>query len=113
MSCVFDPEAVFRENEDNSETLRGGTHAPVVTIVLLIFATLVGVMFNFRKHIREQVMAIKKRKPKEEREPSMSELEVMELDPFRLESRHIKTFSVRNGSRTLERVQSVTCMLNQ
>ena len=104
MSCVFDPDAVHREKEDNSETVRGGTHAPVVTIMLLILATIVVVMFSFRKHIRKQVMTIKKRKPEEEREPSMSELEVTELDPFSSESRNIKTFSVRNGLRTLESV---------
>ena len=41
--------------------------------MLLIIATLLGVMFNFRKYIREQMVTIKKWKPAEEREPSMSE----------------------------------------
>ena len=98
MVCQFDPEAVIRGNkEDNEVKEAGGTHAPIVTITLLIFGTVLGVLFIFRKNIMDQVKDITKRKPEEEREPSMSELEVMELDPFSSECKNIKTFSVRNG----------------
>ena len=65
MSCVFDPDEVISEKEDNKVKETGGTHAPVETIMFCsFFGTLIGVLFNFRNHIMDQVMAIKKRKRK-------------------------------------------------
>ena len=97
MSCVFDPDSLLQEEVEDNDTRTGGTLAPIITIVILMLSTVIGIiMMYFRKHIQQQIEKITKKKPREEREPSMSELEVMELDPFSSESRHIKTFSVRN-----------------
>ena len=100
MSCAFDQDLLIGDKEEIKGTNPGGTLSPLVTIMLLVCATFVGVLISFRKHIMEQVERMRRRKPVEEREPSMSELEVMELDPFSPECRDIKTFSVRNGLRT-------------
>ena len=96
MSCVFDPDSLLQEEVEDTDTKTGGTLAPLITIVLLMLGTLIGIIvMYFRKQIKQKLEKMTKKKSKNEREPSMSELEVMELDPFTSESRNIKTFSVR------------------
>ena len=94
MSCVFDPDSLLQEEVEDTDTKRGGTLAPLITIVVLMLFTLTGIIA--KNQIKQKLEKITKKKPRKERERSMSELEVMELDPFSSESRNIKTFSVRS-----------------
>ena len=96
--CMFDPAEVVRgEQKDREGDKAGGTIAPIVTIMLLIMGTMLVIIIVFRGNIMNHLKGITKRKPKEEREPSMSELEIMEVDPFQSECKSVKTFSVKNG----------------
>ena len=103
--CQFDPELVLSPERDKREPLKktAGTIAPIVTISLLIlFTAIVVFLWMFRHKLGKFCSNKKSKTPAEmEKQPSLSELEMMELtDPFMSRCQNVKTFSVldRDGS---------------
>ena len=98
--CQFDPELVFSPQRDQKAMKEtSGTIVPIVTISLLIFLTgILGILWMFRHRIRKYFRNQNDRKtPAAEKQPSLSELELMEItDPFMSRCKNVKTFSVHD-----------------
>ena len=105
--CEFDPELRWRQQSlrGRRRRRRGGTLAPLLTISLLILSTgCAALSWHFRKQIlslQERFFPSSKPLP---RQPSISELEMMEVDPFKCQYESIKTFSVQYRKNEINKV---------
>ena len=75
----------------------GGTVAPLVTISLLIFSCCCGVLcWRFKQQMLSLLGHFVEKNKSLERRPSISELEMMDVDPFKSQFQNVKTFSVQD-----------------
>ena len=104
--CQLDPDVRHQFLRDRRRGGRrgsrrpGGTLAPLVTISLLIFSCCCGVLcWRFKLQILNILGHFVEKNKSLSRRPSISELEMMDVDPFKSQFQNVATFSVLSHAR--------------